>query len=47
MHYDTFHRPPVYDALDGAAEAFLAEAAAAGVSARVVEPGERVEPAVV
>jgi L-ascorbate metabolism protein UlaG (beta-lactamase superfamily) len=47
MHYDTFNRPPVYDALDGAAEAFLAEAAAAGVSARVVEPGERVEPAVV
>jgi len=47
MHYDTFHRPPLYDALDGAAEAFLAEAAAAGVSARVVEPGELVEPAVV
>ena len=47
MHYDTFHRPPIYDAIDGAAEEFLAEAAAAGVSARVVAPGERVEPAVV
>jgi len=47
IHYDTFHLPPLYDALDGAAAAFLAEAAAAGVGARVVEPGEVVEPAAV
>ncbi|MBA3264685.1 MAG: MBL fold metallo-hydrolase [Thermoleophilaceae bacterium] len=47
MHYDTFHHPPLYDAVEGAADAFVAAAAAAGVSARVVEPGEVVEPAVV
>jgi L-ascorbate metabolism protein UlaG (beta-lactamase superfamily) len=47
IHYDTFHRPPVYDAVEGAAEAFVEAAEAAGVSARIVEPGEVVEPAVV
>jgi L-ascorbate metabolism protein UlaG (beta-lactamase superfamily) len=45
IHYDTFHRPPIYDAEQGAAEAFLEAAEAAGVSARVVEPGAAVEPA--
>lgn len=40
IHYDTFHRPPLYDALGGAAEAFVEAADAAGVSARIVEPGE-------
>jgi L-ascorbate metabolism protein UlaG (beta-lactamase superfamily) len=47
IHYETFHRPPIYDAPEGAAEAFVAEAETAGVSARVVGPGEVVEPAVV
>jgi L-ascorbate metabolism protein UlaG (beta-lactamase superfamily) len=47
IHYDTFHHPPVYDAIDGAAAAFVEAAEAAGVSARIVEPGEVVEPAVV
>jgi hypothetical protein len=46
MHYDTFQSPPAYDALDGAADAFVAAAGAAGVGARVVEPGEVVELAV-
>ena len=46
MHYDTFHKPPLYDARDGAAAEFVAAAKAAGVGARVVEPGEVVEPAV-
>lgn len=47
IHYDTFHHPPLYDAPDGAAEAFVAEAEAVGVSARIVEPGQAVEPAAV
>jgi len=47
IHYDTFHSPPIYDAADGAAAAFVEAAGAAGVSARIVEPGEVVEPAVV
>jgi len=47
IHYDTFHRPPIYDAVDGAAEAFVEAAEVAGVSARIVEPGQVVEPAVV
>jgi L-ascorbate metabolism protein UlaG (beta-lactamase superfamily) len=47
IHYDTFDRPPIYDAVDGAAEAFVEAARAAGISARIVEPGEVVEPAVV
>jgi L-ascorbate metabolism protein UlaG (beta-lactamase superfamily) len=47
IHYGTFHRPPLYDAIDGAAEAFVEAAEAAGVSARIVEPGAVVEPAVV
>jgi L-ascorbate metabolism protein UlaG (beta-lactamase superfamily) len=46
MHYETFHHPKLYKAIDGAGEAFVAAAAAAGVSARIVEPGEVVEPAV-
>jgi L-ascorbate metabolism protein UlaG (beta-lactamase superfamily) len=46
IHYDTFHRPPLYDALGGAAEAFVEAADAAGVSARIVEPGEVVATAV-
>jgi L-ascorbate metabolism protein UlaG (beta-lactamase superfamily) len=47
IHYGTFHSPPLYDAPDGTAEAFLEAAETAGVRARVVEPGELVEPAVV
>jgi L-ascorbate metabolism protein UlaG (beta-lactamase superfamily) len=47
IHYDTFHNPPTYDAAEGAAEAFVEAAEAAGVSARIVEPGAVVEPAVV
>jgi L-ascorbate metabolism protein UlaG (beta-lactamase superfamily) len=47
IHYDTFHRPPLYDAPDGAAEAFVEAADAAGVSARIVEPGEVVAGAAV
>jgi len=47
IHYDTFHHPPLYTAIDGAAATFLEAAAEAGVSARIVEPGEVVEPAVV
>ena len=47
IHYDTFQHPPVYDAIEDAADAFVAAAAAAGVSARIVEAGEVVEPAVV
>jgi L-ascorbate metabolism protein UlaG (beta-lactamase superfamily) len=47
IHYDTFHSPPTYEAVEGAAAAFVEAADAAGVSARIVEPGEVVEPAVV
>jgi L-ascorbate metabolism protein UlaG (beta-lactamase superfamily) len=43
MHYDTFHKPPLYDAVEGAGEAFAGAARDAGVSARVVEPGGEVE----
>ena len=47
IHYDTFHQPPLYTAIDGAADAFLEAAAAVGVGARIVEPGDVVAPAVV
>ena len=47
IHYDTFQHPPLYTAIEGAADAFLEAAAAAGIDARIVEPGEVVEPAVV
>jgi L-ascorbate metabolism protein UlaG (beta-lactamase superfamily) len=47
IHYDTFHHPPLYDAVEHAAAAFVEAAAAAEVSARIVEPGEVVAPAVV
>jgi L-ascorbate metabolism protein UlaG (beta-lactamase superfamily) len=47
IHYDTFHSPPLYDAPGGAADAFVEAATAAGVSARIVEPGELVASAVV
>lgn len=43
IHYDTFHNPPLYDALDGAGEAFVRAAADLGVSARVIEPGAQIE----
>ena len=43
MHYGTFHSPPLYDAMENAAEQFVAAAAAAGVSASIVEPGGEVE----
>ena len=42
IHYETFHSPPLYDAPEGAAEEFLEQAQAAGVRARIVEPGELV-----
>jgi L-ascorbate metabolism protein UlaG (beta-lactamase superfamily) len=42
IHYQTFNSPPLYDAPDGAAERFLEEAQAAGVPARIVEPGQLV-----
>jgi L-ascorbate metabolism protein UlaG (beta-lactamase superfamily) len=42
IHYETFHSPPLYDAPDGTAQEFLEEAKAAGVRARMVEPGELV-----
>jgi L-ascorbate metabolism protein UlaG (beta-lactamase superfamily) len=40
IHYDTIHNPPVYVQTEDAARHFLAAAAALGVSARVVAPGE-------
>jgi L-ascorbate metabolism protein UlaG (beta-lactamase superfamily) len=39
IHYDTIHHPPIYAQTDDPAGAFLREAAALGVEARVVEPG--------
>jgi L-ascorbate metabolism protein UlaG (beta-lactamase superfamily) len=39
IHYDTVHNPPIYVQTDDPAGAFLREAAALGVTARVVEPG--------
>jgi L-ascorbate metabolism protein UlaG (beta-lactamase superfamily) len=40
IHYDTIHHPPVYAQTDDPAGRFVREAAALGVEARVVEPGE-------
>jgi L-ascorbate metabolism protein UlaG (beta-lactamase superfamily) len=40
IHYDTINNPPVYAQTDDPAGRFLREAAALGVSARVVEAGE-------
>jgi L-ascorbate metabolism protein UlaG (beta-lactamase superfamily) len=39
IHYDTINNPPIYEQTDDPAGAFLAEAAALDVTARVVEPG--------
>ncbi|MCW2983987.1 MAG: fold metallo-hydrolase, partial [Conexibacter sp.] len=39
IHYDTIDNPPVYEQVADPAGAFLREAAALGVCARVVEPG--------
>ena len=39
IHYDTFHQPPLYDAMEGADEAFLRASSACGVAAELVEPG--------
>ncbi|MCW2996410.1 MAG: fold metallo-hydrolase [Conexibacter sp.] len=39
IHYDTVENPPTYTQLEDPAGAFLREAAALGVAARVVEPG--------
>ncbi|WCB91609.1 hypothetical protein DSM104299_00282 [Baekduia alba] len=39
IHYDTINRPPVYEQVDDPAGAFLAEAAALAVDARVFAPG--------
>jgi L-ascorbate metabolism protein UlaG (beta-lactamase superfamily) len=39
IHYDAIHNPPVYVQTDDPAQAFLREAEALGVAARVVEPG--------
>jgi L-ascorbate metabolism protein UlaG (beta-lactamase superfamily) len=39
IHYDTIHNPPVYVQTEDPAGAFLREAAALGVAARVVQPG--------
>lgn len=43
IHYDTLHRPPVYVQVDDPAGAFCEEAAALGVEARVLAPGEALE----
>jgi L-ascorbate metabolism protein UlaG (beta-lactamase superfamily) len=40
IHYDAFHRPPVYAQVDDPAGTFVREAGALGVDARVVEIGE-------
>jgi L-ascorbate metabolism protein UlaG (beta-lactamase superfamily) len=40
IHYDTIHHPPVYAQTEDPAGAFLREAAALGVDARIVEPGQ-------
>jgi L-ascorbate metabolism protein UlaG (beta-lactamase superfamily) len=42
IHYDALHRPPTYVQTEDPAGAFLREAAALGVAARVVEPGQPV-----
>jgi L-ascorbate metabolism protein UlaG (beta-lactamase superfamily) len=39
IHYDTIENPPIYVQADDPSGAFLREAAALGVAARVVEPG--------
>jgi L-ascorbate metabolism protein UlaG (beta-lactamase superfamily) len=39
IHYDTINNPPTYTQVDDPAGRFLREAAALGVTARVVEPG--------
>jgi L-ascorbate metabolism protein UlaG (beta-lactamase superfamily) len=39
IHYDTIDNPPIYQQTADPAEAFLREAAALGVRARVVQPG--------
>jgi L-ascorbate metabolism protein UlaG (beta-lactamase superfamily) len=39
IHYDTINNPPVYEQVDDPAGAFLREAEALGVTARIVAPG--------
>lgn len=43
IHYDAFHRPPVYAQVDDPAGAFAREADALGVEARLMEVGEELE----
>jgi L-ascorbate metabolism protein UlaG (beta-lactamase superfamily) len=47
IHYDALNNPPVYAQVEDPAGQFLAECAALGVEARVVEPGQVVAEQVV
>jgi L-ascorbate metabolism protein UlaG (beta-lactamase superfamily) len=43
VHYGALHRPPAYAQVNDPAGSFLAAAAAQGVEARVLAPGEELE----
>jgi L-ascorbate metabolism protein UlaG (beta-lactamase superfamily) len=45
IHYETIHAPPLYAEVEAPAEAFAEAAGRRGVEARIVDPGEAVEPA--